>query len=156
MNFKMAKTGSIDPAKEIDLDLARERLAAVARRRAESFARAMTKGLHDTAKYVGETKAVNGDVSESFRSVKEDAAHVQFAAQEEPHFQVGDRVRTEVRVGVVPELTPNGRDPEVVARAFEFGSVAMDVPVTAFSQDVEKKQQDAARNDMREVAEVLE
>ena len=47
-------------------------------------------------------------------------------------------------------------DPEVVARAFEFGSVALDVPATAFSMKVEEEQQHAARNDLKGVAEVLE
>jgi hypothetical protein len=156
MNVSMKKTGSIDPSKEIDQEAVETALARLAQRRAGSFARAMTKGLRDTADYAEQTKAVNDDVSQSFSSVKEDAGHVQFATLGESHSQVGDRVLTEVEVGVVPEPTPSGRDPEVVARAFEFGSVAMDVPATAFSQTVVQEQQHAARNDLKEVAKVLE
>jgi len=156
MKISMKTIGKIVPTEEIDLKLAQERLQSVARRRADSFARAMTTGLHEVADYVEQTKAVDDAVTESFASVKKDADHVQFAARGESHSQVGGRVLTSVEVGVVPLPTPSGRDPELVARAFEFGSVALDVPATAFSQEVEQQQEHAARNDMKGVAEVLE
>ena len=156
MKVSMKKTGSIDPREVIDQEAVETAMTHMATRRAGQFARAMTKGLHDAADYAEQTKAVNDDVTKSFSGVKEDAGHVQFAAHEGPHSQVGARVQTEAVVEVVPESTPSGRDPEVVVRAFEFGSAALDVPATSFSQKVVQEQQHAARDDLEEVAEVLE
>jgi hypothetical protein len=156
MKISMSKTGEIDPSREIDQEAVETALSRMAKRRARSFAHAMTNGLRTAANYAEQTKLANDDVSQSFSSVKRDAGHVQFAAQDGPHTQVGEHVLTEVEVGVVQEPTPSGRDPEAVARAFEFGSVAWDTPATAFSQAVVQEQQDAARNDLKEVARVLD
>jgi hypothetical protein len=156
MKFSMKQKGDFNPAEDIDLDAAKLALQRVASRRARSFARAMTDGLHEAAAQAEQVRAVNDDVSESFLRAKKDADHVQFVAHDESHSQVGDRTLTELVVEVSDEPTPSGRDPEVAARAFEFGSVAMDTPATGFSLIVEEKQRQAAQNDMREVAEVLE
>lgn len=156
MKIEMLIEGEINPEKDIDLDLVQRRLQDTVRRRANSFARALTSGLHDAADYAQQTKAMNDVVTQSFLGVKKDADHVQFAAHGESLSQVGGISSVEVAVGVVQKPTPSGRDPEVVARAFEFGSVALDVPATAFSMKVEEEQQHAARNDLKGVAEVLE
>jgi len=156
MKFSTEKSGSIDPAKDLDLPGAELALQRVVQRRARSFAGAMTQGLHDAADYAAETKAANDAVTKSFSSAHKDAGHVQFVAHDGPHSQVGDRVLTESVVEVDDEPTPSGSDPEVVARAFEFGSVAMDTPATAFTMKVEAEQDQAARHDLEEVAEGIE
>jgi hypothetical protein len=116
----------------------------------------MGKGLRQVAEDVSLTKEVAGNLSTSFTSVKKDAGSIQFAAEEQPPTLVAGATQTEVSVGIVPNPTPSGRDPEVVVRAFEFGSVALDVPATAFSQRVVAEQQHQADADLEEVAKALE
>lgn len=130
----------------------REALAEVFVGRVDSFRRNMTSGLHQAAQHALQTAEVSGEDTTNLSKVVEDAQQVQFEAHEEPPSVVDGVERRSATVTPSGKVGASGLTPELVGRAFEFGSAAHGVPATAWSREVVDNERRASEKDIEEVA----
>lgn len=112
------------------LEPAAQRVADFAMDSAEKTAARLNSNLRQA---VSQSDDVETD-RESSSSIREDADHLKFVAEERPQSLVGAVQVAEAEVHVEDQPMPSGRPADLVARTIEFGSQTLGVPATAFAE----------------------
>ncbi len=132
-----------------------ESLDELARYRAAAMSKDMTEALHEAADEALLQKKLEGVVPQVLSDMVKDAAHSEFEARTVPPPIVAGVQARQFMVALRREPTPSGKPQDLVGRAFEFGSHALQTPATNFTRDVVEKHSREVGKDMEELARQL-